>query len=986
MFSSNKSDQHPKEKSRAKKKTASKRVVKKKATLSADDNIISDDPDAALELAKSINQTKAEEAEAARKIHATHARIVTESVPESAKKKSGGRIPKSIVIQDTPSAPKSKPATSKAKLKGAPSLTHDEQDAANIMQAFKESKKTNRRLTCTGGSNEGTGTILGVPDESTIVSATSSEGTGAKPGVPDEDKDITEEKVILESKKSDKVNKRLLAAKEEAEKNSEVKDDTKKTELPPSSSSLSVSSSFGDQFLKLFSDSSLVSTVKDSADVDKIPISVILETTNLPPILEIITETPVTTAVPSPLVTLIISSVQQTKTPIPTPTITTDAPIVTTVVPESNALIAVESRVVKLEKDVSELKTVDHSSEALAVLQSYVPTVVNKILKIKKEQAESQKNPQFTIKSTDKAALEEYDLKSAFYQSIHANKSFNKDSTNHRLHHALMEVLIEDENTMDKGVTDIMNDHKRKHDDEDDDDDDPPETPKGKTLTKGSKTGKSALTKEPIEEPITEVIMDDAGDDVARDDNPPQDTSEPKTRKTLNPEWFKQHSRPPTLDPEWNKCQVVLDQPAQPWFNQMVFASKDPLTFNDLMATPIDFFKYVLNGLKIKNITQDILLGPAFNQLKGTCSSSIKLEYNSQECFNALTYKLDWNNLERDSYPFDLSKPLPLQGPPGHRTVAADYFFNNDLEYLKTSDPEVTYTTSITKTKATRYKIKGIEDMVPTLWSTIKHAYDKDALMGIKHWGKRCKLWYRSQVNKFSKQNVYSTKAILGLKSVSVKKLHGYGHLEDIVVKRFDQQLYTFKECDFVDLHLNDIKDMLFLAVQHKLFHLDENVIVDFIVSLRMFTRSIILKRRVEDLQLGVESYQKKLNITKPQKAFPEIKFKEPYTPSYDLPGIFYEDLNKQKRVLRADELYKFSDGTLKSVRDEIHHRVLDFCLDYNTEMPKRKWMVVDRKRSGLMVELIDKQLREREIIRNLKRLVGARELEMDYKLMTRTV
>ncbi|GJS06815.1 hypothetical protein Tco_0363611 [Tanacetum coccineum] len=52
----------------AKKKTYSKRKVKKKVTLSADDNIISDDPDAAFELAKSISKTKAEEEEAARKV------------------------------------------------------------------------------------------------------------------------------------------------------------------------------------------------------------------------------------------------------------------------------------------------------------------------------------------------------------------------------------------------------------------------------------------------------------------------------------------------------------------------------------------------------------------------------------------------------------------------------------------------------------------------------------------------------------------------------------------------------------------------------------------------------------------------------------------------------------------------------------------------------------------------------------------------------
>ncbi|GJS86711.1 hypothetical protein Tco_0769347 [Tanacetum coccineum] len=102
---------------------------------------------------------------------------------------------------------------------------------------------------------------------------------------------------------------------------------------------------------------------------------------------------------------------------------------------------------------------------------------------------------------------------------------------------------------------------------------------------------------------------------------------------------------------------------------------------------------------------------------------------------------------------------------------------------------------------------------------------------------------------------MYSTRKILSVKSVSVKKLHGYGHLEEIMVKRADCQLYKFKEGDFVDLHLNDIEDMLLLAVQHKLFHLTESDIVDFIVDLRMFTGSLVIKKRVEDLQLGVESY-----------------------------------------------------------------------------------------------------------------------------------
>ncbi|GKB12894.1 hypothetical protein Tco_0846817 [Tanacetum coccineum] len=220
----------------------------------------------------------------------------------------------------------------------------------------------------------------------------------------------------------------------------------------------------------------------------------------------------------------------------------------------------------------------------------------------------------------------------------------------------------------------------------------------------------------------------------------------------------------------------------------MVSTSKDPLTFNDLMATPIDF-------------------------------SNIELEYNFQECFNALTDKLDWNNPKGDRYPFDLSKPLPLQGP---------------------------------------------------------------------------------QVSKFSKQNVYSTKEILGVKSVSVKKLHRYGHLEEIIVKRSDPQLYKFKKVNL---------------------------------------------------------------LTTPKRLFKDMLFSLLFNTSYPIPldGVDIVDIIAALSVL-------------------------DFLPGLQPRKPKRKWTAVDRKRLGLMFELIDKQLREREIIKNLERLVGARELELDYKLMTRTV
>ncbi|GJW23503.1 hypothetical protein Tco_0034125 [Tanacetum coccineum] len=70
-----------------------------------------------------------------------------------------------------------------------------------------------------------------------------------------------------------------------------------------------------------------------------------------------------------------------------------------------------------------------------------------------------------------------------------------------------------------------------------------------------------------------------------------------------------------------------------------------------------------------------------------------------------------------------------------------------------------------------------------------------------------------------------------------------------------DQQLYTFMEGDFPRLYLNDGEDMLLLVVQNRLFNIKGEDIVHLAAALRMFTRHIVIQKRVEDLQLGVESY-----------------------------------------------------------------------------------------------------------------------------------
>nr|GEX82269.1 hypothetical protein [Tanacetum cinerariifolium] len=133
--------------------------------------------------------------------------------------------------------------------------------------------------------------------------------------------------------------------------------------------------------------------------------------------------------------------------------------------------------------------------------------------------------------------------------------------------------------------------------------------------------------------------------------------------------------------------------------------------------------------------------------------------------------------------------PLALQGSLGHLTIHVDFFFNNDLEYLKTGNSGRKYTMSITKTKAAMYELKIIEEMIPKQWSPVKVTYNKDAKLGICHWGPKCQLFYRSKIIRILKLNVYSTMKILSVVGVKVNKWFGYGYLEEIVVRRADQKL-----------------------------------------------------------------------------------------------------------------------------------------------------------------------------------------------------
>ncbi|GJR16735.1 hypothetical protein Tco_0965262 [Tanacetum coccineum] len=228
--------------------------------------------------------------------------------------------------------------------------------------------------------------------------------------------------------------------------------------------------------------------------------------------------------------------------------------------------------------------------------------------------------------------------------------------------------------------------------------------------------------------------------------------------------------------------------------------------------------------------------------------------------------------------------------------------------------------TTVTKTKAVTYELKWIEDLVHELWSPVVVKYDQHAYFGTSHWGPKRQSFYGYASNLTSSKDVYSRRIIIAVTRLTDQERSMTNrHLEEIEVRRDDQKLYTFKASDFKRLRLQDIEDMN----------------------------------------------------------------KTAYTSHSDPHGIIYVDQYKRKRLMRTDELHKFSDGTLNDVRTALHDIAAGIRMEY---LPMRKWSNLDKKRDWVMVQDIDMQLYQRRLMRNLEKFVGGRVYGNDLRLLERTI
>ncbi|GJY00892.1 hypothetical protein Tco_0359044 [Tanacetum coccineum] len=172
-----------------------------------------------------------------------------------------------------------------------------------------------------------------------------------------------------------------------------------------------------------------------------------------------------------------------------------------------------------------------------------------------------------------------------------------------------------------------------------------------------------------------------------------------------------------------------------------------------------------------------------------------------EECHVLLIDQIDLMNPEGNRVMHDISKPLPLGGPPGQK----ECFVNIQAE--------------------TGYYLEfGLEELVPSLWIESERDYDISAAYGISHWWFNRKEFYISRYSApFNRSAVRPHMRILSIVSLKTYSRYGYTFLKEIVLRRADYKEYKISEADFKNLHPSDFEDLYLLNLQGKLNHLSRS-------------------------------------------------------------------------------------------------------------------------------------------------------------------
>nr|GFC95151.1 hypothetical protein [Tanacetum cinerariifolium] len=136
-----------------------------------------------------------------------------------------------------------------------------------------------------------------------------------------------------------------------------------------------------------------------------------------------------------------------------------------------------------------------------------------------------------------------------------------------------------------------------------------------RTQSRQQSASQSAYAEEPVQ---TTCQMEETPLQVyetCADDQPIVQTSQ-------HPEWFSQPRKPPSPDRSWNTALPAAQGDAQSWISDLAKQADARSSFNQLLDTPIDFSNFIMHRLNVDTLTPDLLAGPTYELMKGSCSTT----------------------------------------------------------------------------------------------------------------------------------------------------------------------------------------------------------------------------------------------------------------------------------------------------------------------------------------------------------------------------
>nr|GEX32854.1 E-beta-farnesene synthase [Tanacetum cinerariifolium] len=299
------------------------------------------------------------------------------------------------------------------------------------------------------------------------------------------------------------------------------------------------------------------------------------------------------------------------------------------------------------------------------------------------------------------------------------------------------------------------------------------------------------------------------------------------------------------------------------------------------------FMEWFCKRQGITELKPQDLEGPAYEIIKVFHPNLIHLQYQINECHKLLTDSVDDSILRHN-----VSKPLPLGGPPGQVTIQSDFFFNKDLEYLRYGSKGSRPALSISKMKAAYYPDVGLEQMVPDqMWIEEECKYDIAAMYGISHWWFQIQRFYIDRhISEGDRRAVRTHIRILSVVIIEVFLMYEYDYMKKIVLRRADLNEHVIAKQDFKYLYPSDIEDLYLLNLQGHLNGLPPKDKKILTTTVNLWTRHLVIRQRVEDFQLGIGSYQTQLNLTKPRWDATGFENKHDYTAINSLRAVTFQD------------------------------------------------------------------------------------------------